>query len=84
MFGNILLTGATGYLGAHIAYEFLSQNKGDLYCLIRAKSNIGTRYRLLQTLKFYFGDEFISRMSSRIKVVVRKYCNKSKFGSFKK
>lgn len=74
MFGNILLIGGTGYLGSHIAYEFLNQNKGDIYFLIRSRSNISSRHRLLQSLKFYFGDEFVDKMSNRIKVVPRRYC----------
>ncbi|MCI8397709.1 MAG: hypothetical protein HFJ52_08970 [Clostridia bacterium] len=73
MFGNCLLIGGTGYLGAHIAYEFLTKNKGDLYFLVRARNNIGTRNRLLQTLEFYFGKEFVSKVDSRINVVARKY-----------
>ena len=76
MCGNVLLIGATGYLGSHIAYEYLVQNKGVLYCLIRAKNNISTKNRLLQTLKFYFGEEFVNNVSSRIKVVSRRYFNK--------
>lgn len=68
-FGNILLIGGTGYLGAHIAYEFLKKTKSDLYCLIREKRNEPARYRLLQSLRFYFGDKFVDKMSGRIKVV---------------
>lgn len=37
--------------------------------MIRAKNNVPTRYRLLQSLRFYFGDSFVSKMDSRIKVV---------------
>lgn len=66
-----MLIGGTGYLGAHIAYEFLKKNKGDLYCLIREKQNEPARYRLLQSLRFYFGDKFVEKMSGRIKVVTR-------------
>lgn len=69
MYGNILLIGGTGYLGAHIAYEFLTQNTGTLYFIVRNNDNIPVRYRLLQSLKFYFGDKFISKFNHRIKVV---------------
>ena len=40
--GNILLAGATGYLGIHILADFLEHDKGFAYCLV---------YDLLQ---FYF------------------------------
>lgn len=66
--------GATGYLGSHIAYEFLTHNKGDLYLLVRIKNNISTRQRILNVFKFYFGDEFVQKFSDRIKVVTRRYC----------
>lgn len=58
-----------GYLGSHIAYQYLKENKGILYCLIREKQGEATRERLLQILKFYFGDKFVEKMSERIKVV---------------
>ena len=67
--GNILLIGGTGYLGSHIAYEFLTQNTGDIYFLIRNKNNVPAKYRLTQSLRFYFGDKFVSNMENRIKVV---------------
>lgn len=69
--GNVLLIGGTGYLGSHIAYQFLKENTGDLYCLIRAKGSGSVRFRLLNSLRFYFGDEFVESVSDRIKVFAR-------------
>lgn len=60
-----------GYLGSHIAYEFLKKNKGILYCLIRERKNEPARFRLLQSLRFYFGDNFVNKYDYRIKVVTR-------------
>jgi thioester reductase-like protein len=34
----ILLTGATGFLGAHLLYELLQATRAKIYCLIRAKT----------------------------------------------
>ncbi|MBE9190295.1 amino acid adenylation domain-containing protein [Gloeocapsopsis crepidinum LEGE 06123] len=34
----ILLTGATGFLGAFLLYELLQQTQADIYCLIRAST----------------------------------------------
>ena len=34
----ILLTGATGFLGAFLLYELLQQTQADIYCLVRASS----------------------------------------------
>lgn len=58
-----------GYLGAHIAYEFLTENTGILYALIRSKDNIPSRYRFLQVLRFYFGDKFVSKVEDRIEII---------------
>lgn len=78
--GNILITGGTGYLGSHIIYEFLKENQGDIYCLIRQKNNVNTRYRLLQSLRFYFGDKYVDKISDRIKVVSGDITLGSSFG----
>lgn len=44
----------------------MKNNKGKLYCLIRSKSNVSAQSRFIDTLKFYFGDQFVSKMESRI------------------
>ncbi len=56
-------------MGSHIAYEFLTQNKGNIYFLVRIKDNVPGRYRLLQTLRFYFGDKFVNKNEDRIKTI---------------
>lgn len=66
---NILLIGSTGFLGSHIIDEFLKQNSGIIYCLIRPKNGINPLDRLKQTLTFYFGDKYINEFSKRIQVV---------------
>ncbi len=66
---DILIIGGTGYLGSHIIYEFLKHNSGNVYALIRPKNNVTPRYRLLQSLRFYFGNEYVSKIADRIIVV---------------
>lgn len=68
-FKNVLLTGATGYLGIHILNTFLKNEKGNIYCLIRAKNNIGPEDRLKNTLEFYFGNRFWKKYKNRIHIV---------------
>lgn len=36
--GNVLITGATGYLGIHILHELIHSDAQNIYCLVRAKS----------------------------------------------
>ena len=33
--GNVLLTGVTGFLGIHILYEFIKNEDGKIYCMLR-------------------------------------------------
>ncbi len=66
---NVLLIGATGYLGAHILDAFMKNNKGIIYCLVRPKNSINIDKRLKDTLKFYFGDKYKKEFSNRIKVI---------------
>lgn len=49
--GNILLTGATGFLGMHILSELLNYHHGKVYCLVRDK---GIENRFMNIFKFYF------------------------------
>jgi len=35
IFSNILLTGATGFLGSRILYELRQNSKADIYCIVR-------------------------------------------------
>jgi amino acid adenylation domain-containing protein/thioester reductase-like protein len=49
----ILLTGATGFLGAFLLYELLQKTTADIYCLIRAKTKAIATERLQNHLKSY-------------------------------
>lgn len=65
---NILLIGATGYLGAHILNSFLHNESGIAYCLIRDKNGISSEERLFNRLHFYFGNS-IEKFKNRIKII---------------
>ena len=54
--GNILLAGATGYLGAHILADFLEHDTGTAYCIVRGKNAEDSAHRLKEYLQFYFDD----------------------------
>ena len=56
--GNILLAGATGYLGIHILADFLDNDNGTAYCLVRGKDRADSAKRLHKLLNFYFGDKY--------------------------
>ena len=50
---HILLTGATGFLGAFLLRELLDRTAAEVHCLVRAKSTEAGRVRLRQTLQTY-------------------------------
>lgn len=50
---KILLTGASGFLGAHLLYDLYQQTNATIYCLIRAKNDEHAIARLNQTLNKY-------------------------------
>lgn len=49
----ILLTGATGFLGAFLLAELLQQTKADIYCLVRNSNFDDSNKKLQNTLKSY-------------------------------
>lgn len=61
---NILLTGATGFLGVHMLAELLRQTDASIYCLVRAVNITHATQRLHQTLMAYglWQDEWRSRI----------------------
>ena len=65
--GNILLAGATGYLGIHILADFLEHDTGTAYCLVRGKDHADSTARLNKLLAFYFGGKYVD--SERIQVI---------------
>lgn len=60
----ILLTGATGFLGAYLLAELLQQTTADLYCLLRAADADAGMVRLQHHLQFYqlWDDAFTARI----------------------
>ena len=62
--GNIFLTGATGFLGSHIIDQFMKEETGKIYCLVR-----GGHERLRSVLEYYFGNAYTADIGSRIIVI---------------
>ncbi len=54
---SVLLTGATGFLGAHLLAQLLDQTEAEVICLVRCKK------RLLESLEYYFGDQYTRYMN---------------------
>lgn len=67
--GNIFLTGATGYMGVHVLAEFLRNEKGKAYCLVRKGRYDSSMKRLANTMFYYFDREFVELLQTRVEAV---------------
>ena len=68
--GNVLLTGATGYLGIHILRELIDSDAKYIYCLVRGKSQREAEGRLRTMLFYYFDSPFEELFGKRLHVVI--------------
>ena len=66
--GNILLTGATGFLGIHVLKCLLDTTDKKVYCLLRANSDT-VENRLKNMLMYYFDDPMDGLFGERIQVI---------------
>ncbi|MBQ3145142.1 MAG: amino acid adenylation domain-containing protein [Clostridia bacterium] len=66
---NILLTGATGFLGAHILDSYLKTQSGNVYCIVRKEPGITAETKLYDKLNYYFGSKYNDLINKRIFVV---------------
>lgn len=67
--GNVLLTGTTGFLGIHILQEFLENESGDIYCLLRKGRQSDVEKRLKTLLFYYFNDNYEELINKRIHLI---------------
>lgn len=61
----VLLTGATGYLGAYLLHELLVQSKAVVYCLVRPGIDPGLT-RIQSHMEYFFGPSVKERMKDRV------------------
>lgn len=69
--GNVLLTGATGYLGVHILVELLRRPDlcGKIFCLARPKKSVSAAKRVRSALFYYAEEDFSDTFGDKWKVV---------------
>lgn len=68
-YGSILLTGATGYVGAHVLRELLVRSDIHVYCLVRPRHGLAAEQRLADTLRCYFPNEVDLDIPGRVTVL---------------
>ncbi|MBR5063379.1 MAG: AMP-binding protein, partial [Bacteroidales bacterium] len=69
--GQILLTGATGFLGIHMLRDLLETTSEDtvIWCLLRPKGSLTTERRLSEMLVYYFQKDYRPLIGKRIRLV---------------
>lgn len=67
--GDVVLTGAVGFLGIHILKELLDRKEGKITCLIRRGSFPSPDKRLRSMLIYYFGNPFDELVEKYVNVL---------------
>ena len=67
--GNVLLTGATGYLGIHVLRELIDSDAKTITCLVRGNDQASAEHRLKNLLFYYFEQSFKELIGTRLFVV---------------
>ena len=79
--GNVLLTGVTGFLGIHLLYEYVKNEDGTIYCMLRKGEFDSPEDRLCDLMDFYFDEDLTGLIGNRIVPVEGDITN---FDDFKK
>lgn len=66
---NILLTGATGFLGAHLLKNIADNCKAHINIVVRGANREAAAARVLEKLTWYFGVETAERLLQRVTVL---------------
>lgn len=66
---DIILSGATGYLGMHILSEFIENMQGKIYCLVRKSNGEKACDRFKERLNYYFNSKYNELIGKRIIVI---------------
>ena len=64
--GDIMITGATGFLGIHILKAYLDHYDGKVYCLVRKGSYESMEKRMMHMLMYYFDNPCEELFKERI------------------
>ena len=67
--GNVLVTGATGFLGAHVLKQLIDSGAEKIFCLARNNGKLTAEERVKMMLMFYFDDTYDELFESGITVI---------------
>jgi amino acid adenylation domain-containing protein len=66
---DVLLVGATGFLGSHVFAELLKDKDRKIYCLVRKKEGSSTMDRFLDVIHKYHGTEFDDAIRNQVTLI---------------
>ncbi|OWR30108.1 non-ribosomal peptide synthetase [Saccharibacillus sp. O23] len=66
---GILLTGATGYVGAHLLGDMLKHTDWNVYAVVRGDDDAQAARRVRSKLAFYFGESELDGLMPRLTVL---------------
>lgn len=66
---NVLITGATGFLGIHVLEQFILNTNSIIYVIIRGKNGLLAKDRLIQKLNYYFDGKYVEQIDKRVIVL---------------
>ena len=67
--GDVLLTGATGFLGIHVLYELLKNTSAKIFCFIRSNKQASAQKRLRMLFIYYFDSSMEKAFNERVTVI---------------
>jgi amino acid adenylation domain-containing protein/thioester reductase-like protein len=67
-YGTVVLTGATGFIGAHLLHLLLTRTAGRIVCLVRERNSPAVD-RLVDAYAWYLPDDRLDRYGDRLQVV---------------
>ena len=68
--GNVLLTGATGFLGIHVLKELIDRDDvPTIWCLVRGETDEKAERRLKSLMFYYFNKNYNHLFGNRLRVV---------------
>ena len=67
--GDILLTGATGYLGSHLFKAIMDKTDSNVICLVRGKGELSAEERFKLTMIYYFEDWYTEKIANRTLII---------------
>ena len=80
--GDVLLTGVTGFLGIHILYEYIKNEDGKIYCLLRKGQFDSIEERMCDLMDYYFDEDLSYLIGNRIILIEGDIINPDSFKKF--